>query len=80
MAGGYIPSCRWAFACCLGIFYQMIEYSVGVAWRRQTVGMGVEIIAHGWEYSLGDFAYAYSIKIEGRTGYRHVDEYHIIDE
>ena len=73
-----IPTCELGNAA--GILYQMIEYTVGVAWRRQTVGMGVEIIAHGWEYSLGDFAYAYSIKIEGRTGYRHVDEYHIIDE
>lgn len=54
--------CRWSFACSLGILYQMIEYTVGVAWRRQTVGMGVEIIAHGWEYSLGDFAYATASK------------------
>ncbi len=44
--------CR-SLACVLGILYELVEDSIGIAWCRQTVGMGVEVIAQSREDALG---------------------------
>ena len=41
-----------SLSCFLGILYELVEDSVGIAWGRQTVGMGAEVIAHCREDAL----------------------------
>ena len=72
--------CCGAFACCLGVFYEMIEYAVGIAWCGQAVGAVVEIVVHGWKNTFGYVAQSYGMIVERWSGYGHEDKYYIIDD
>lgn len=72
--------CRRTFASSLGIFYELIEYTISIAWCWQTVAVAVEVIAHCREDSLRDVSDSHGIKIERRSYYRYEDVDDIIDE
>ncbi len=64
----------------LGILYELVEDSVGIAWGWQTTGMGTEVIAHCREDALGNILHSHGIEVERRSHHRHVDVDEIVEE
>ena len=69
-----------SLSCFLGILYELVENSVGIAWGWQTVGMGTEVIAHCREDTLGNILHSHGIEVERWSHHRHVNVDEIVDE
>ena len=72
--------CRGTLAGGLGVLHEVVEETIGIAWRGQALGMVVEIVAHVGEDALHDGVETDSLIIERRADHGQEDKDDVEEE